>query len=395
MDKVLAATVMTVGSAFVVGLVLAFLGSIKLNLARHLDMGDRSNRAVASLFALLNLSLLPSMLVSGILIDSVGVRWVLLGGSVLTATAVGTLSQLPSYGRAMMAVLLAGIGSAALGTACIVLMPYAFLSSDPRELVVHKINLGHVFIALGALLTPALSDVLFRTLQFRRTIMVLGALCLVPAGMCLVPALAQELPASANLGPDKIVDDVLTHLLPLVMAGLVFFCYAPLEGAVSVWTTTYLTETGDGEGKAAWILTGFWTTFLMSRLLWAYLMFLDPKHDIWPWVLVAFSLTTALVLGNQASTGNRTTARLGLLLLGFFLGPIFPTLLGLLLEAIDPQFRGTTYGLFFAFGSVGSLMLAPFVGRHPKGQAAHVFRVPLILALVMTLMAVGFVLVGK
>jgi fucose permease len=127
----------------------------------------------------------------------------------------------------------------------------------------------------------------------------------------------------------------------------------------------------------------------------AYLMFLDPAHNNWPWVLVLFCLMTALVLGNQASTGNRATARFGLLLVGFFLGPIFPTLLGLLLREIAPQFRGTTYGLFFAYGSIGSLMLAPFVGHRARGNAADVFRVPLILALLMTLLAVGFVLVDN
>ncbi len=395
MDEVLAATVLTVSGAFVVGLVLALLGSIKLNLARHLQLGDRG---VAGLFAGLNLALIPSMLASGVLIDRFGVRWVLLGGSVLTALAVFTMSRMPRYRWALVAVLVAGLGSAAISTACIVLMPLAFFSDDdPHASIVLKVNLGHVFIALGALLTPALTDVLFRILQYRRTIIVLAVFCLVPAVLCLVPALGQTLRPPADQGTGKITANILQNLLPLILAGLVFFCYAPLEGAVSVWTTTYLTDTGDGERKATWILTTFWTAFLASRLLVAYLLYARHVQAIWHWLLVVFALLATVTLGNQAGTASRTRARVGLIFIGFFLGPIFPTLLGLLLNlrTIPPDFRGTTYGLFFAFGSLGGLLLAPFVShRVEEDSLPQLSRVPLLLALTMTILAIGFVVVA-
>jgi MFS family permease len=392
MNEVLAATVMTVSGAFVVGLVLALLGSIKLNLARHLQL---SERGITGLFACLNLALIPSMFASGVLIDRFGVRWVLLGGSILTAAAVFTMSRMPRYRRALLAILLAGLGSAGISTSCIVLMPLAFFSeADLRATLVLKVNLGHVFIALGALLTPALTDVLFRTLHYRRTIIVLSVLCLVPAVLCLVPSLGENLPHPTDQGTIRILDNVIQSLVPLLLAGLVFFFYAPLEGAVSVWTTTYLTEMGDGEGKATWILTGFWTTFLASRLLVSYLLYTRHAQHVWPWLLVLSSVLTAVVLGNQVGTASRTRARVGLLFIGFFLGPIFPTLLGLLLSLpqIPEKFRGTTYGLFFAFGSLGSLLLAPFVGhRVGTDSSLQLSRLPVVLALFMTILAIGFV----
>ncbi len=58
---------------------------------------------------------------------------------------------------------------------------------------------------------------------------------------------------------------------------------------------------------------------------------------------------------------------------------------------------GTTYGLFFAFGSLGSLLMAPFFGRRfePDEDAnRHLSGVPLLLALGMTVLAIGFVTVA-
>ncbi len=105
MDKVLAATVMTVSGAFVVGLVLALLGSIKLNLTKHLQLGQRG---VAGLFAVLNLALIPSMLASGVLIDRFGVRLGHAGRLPLLTAAwrVLTMSRMTqAYWRALLAVL--------------------------------------------------------------------------------------------------------------------------------------------------------------------------------------------------------------------------------------------------------------------------------------------------
>ena len=273
-------------------------------------------------------------------------------------------------------------------------MPLAFFGDTDRQAsVVLKVNLGHVFIALGALLTPALTDVFFRTLRYRRTLLVLAAFCLIPALLCIPPALAGSLPRAADQGADRIAEHLSRDLPWLLMAGLVFFCYAPLEGAVSVWTTTYLTEMGDGERKATWILTAFWTAFLTSRLLVAWLLYAKHGNQFWPWILVFSAILATVSLGNLAGTASRSRARLGLLLIGFFLGPIFPTLVGLLLKPVGEHFRGTTYGLFFAFGSLGSLLLAPFIVRRGDRDTTLRGLVPLLLALAMTILAIGFVVV--
>jgi len=54
-------------------------------------------------------------------------------------------------------------------------------------------------------------------------------------------------------------DGLYWHVL---LAGVVFFFYAPVEGAIGTWSTTLLTESGysDGGGRAAVRVSGgrFW-----------------------------------------------------------------------------------------------------------------------------------------
>ena len=265
------------------------------------------------------------MLVTGYLIDTLGVSVVLIVGSLVTSAAIFTLSMSLTYRRAFVAVLFIGLGLAAVGTATVVIMPLAFFPRDTTPAEARALNLGHVFIALGALATPVLTDVLLRTMAYRRTVMLLALLSLVPGFLCFLPAFGDEL-FQQNANQFKLTDGSLdalraarvpeavldkldkpdlkdhdldrddfkdqvsraltesergryqalilkkaVHLGPeseklwhnplawhLLLAGLVFLFYAPVEGSVGVWSTTLLTEAGCSERRAAIILSCFW-----------------------------------------------------------------------------------------------------------------------------------------
>ena len=81
-----AVTVVTACSAFTFGMVLALLGSLKLALAKRMNVGEGR---IGLLLSALNLALMPMMIVTGLLIDGpVGVRSVILVGSLLTAVVM-------------------------------------------------------------------------------------------------------------------------------------------------------------------------------------------------------------------------------------------------------------------------------------------------------------------
>jgi MFS family permease len=359
-------------------MILALLGSIKLALARQLQVGE--NRIGGLLFAL-NLALIPMMLLAGVLLDHLGFRVVLIVGSLIISAALFVLSLTPSYQRAYAALLMAGMGLAAVATATVVLMPLAFF--DNSKYLTRSLNLGHVFIALGALTTPVIADLFLRTLGYRRTVIVLALLSLVPAFLCILPVFGE---AVASQNHDVVgqtfslwTDHRAWHLF---LAGLVFLFYAPLEGALGIWSTTLLTEAGYTESRANLLLSGFWTTFLSSRLLVAIIPF-TQRWD--PWLLVIPALLSAAVLGNLAGSVGKAPARNGLLLAGFLLGPIFPTLISMVFREY-PEDRGISYGAIYAIGSLGSLVVSPLLGLRVKEgtNKAHIaMRISMLLALLM------------
>ncbi len=375
----------TITAALVFGICLALLGSLKIALAKRLNLGEGR---VGFLLSALNGAMIPLMLLIGFLIDALGAKTIVILGSLTTAFAVASIGLRPSYGRAFGSLLLAGLGSAGLGTAALVLMPRAFFGMD--QMASASLNLGCAFIALGALVAPILSDVLVRLLEFRRTAGVLAVLCMAPAlAAALTPG--EQLHVGVQ-GPDlfALLSDANLWLL-----GLVFFFYAPLEGSVSVWATTYLTDLGQGERGAAWIVSVFWGAFLASRLLAA--MWLHWAATPWlePWLIITAGLLAAAVVGNMIGTGHRAAARYSLIMLGFLLGPIFPTLVGWAFE-LAPTAPGAAYGGVFALGSVGGLVMAPLVGaRARQAGVQSALYVPMMLALALTAVALVLALTGE
>ncbi|SRR5712691_8177058 len=374
-----AVTVVCISGAFVFGMVLALLGSIKLSLARRLDIGETR---VAGLLAALNFALIPMMLLSGVLIDKWGPGRMLILGSLTTGIAIFCLSLARTYWQALAAILLVGLAGACVSTGSVVLMPKAFWPDNEAA----SLNLGNVFFGLGALVTPALADLLLRTLDFRKTVGILGLVCLIPACAAALAGGEQlqfQQAERADLGA------VMGHWT-VWLAGLVFFLYGPLEWSIATWATTYLTDLGWKERRAAWLLSGFWLTFLSSRLLMGYL---QRPHGVLPrgsepWVILVMAMLAAIALGNLAGAHSRGNAGTGLLLLGAAFGPIFPTLVGVIFNEFPPQERGTAYGAMFALGSIGGLVVPPVIGNLARRKSVQFsLRVPAVMCMFLTLAA--------
>src|SRR5262249_8099861 len=84
----------TIAGAFAFGMVLALLGSIKLPLAKRLEIDEAR---VGGLLSALNLALIPMMLLSGMLVDRLGIQGVLIVGSVLAGLAIFALALVKTY----------------------------------------------------------------------------------------------------------------------------------------------------------------------------------------------------------------------------------------------------------------------------------------------------------
>jgi hypothetical protein len=366
------------------GMVLALLGHLKTVLARRPP--EPGTRRIDLLLSLLNLALAPMMLAAGLLVDFWGVRQTIIAGSVLLSLAFLSLSSGAAYKRTVFAVAVAAFGAAAVGTSSLVLMPQGLFGTHETTA---SVMLGLVLVALGALLTPPLIDLLVGGIGFGRTMAVIAFLALVPAFLAALPERGTFGGAAspAALAP-------LLQNAAVWMACVVFFCYAPLEGFISVWVTSLLNSIGHPERQVRW-LAGFWGAFLLSRLAVAFIEHAGYLGDqVAHWFLIGTAFLTAVALGNLAGAVRAINAGKGLLLVGFFLGPLFPLLAGMVFRMSHTHdLPGTTFGLLYACGSFGSLALAPLVSLSARASNIGVaLRIPLFISLVLAAATVLFVL---
>src|SRR5207244_6923248 len=117
-----------------------------------------------------------------------------------------------------------------LGTAASVLMPPAFFPPAPAA----SLNLGYVFCASGAFLTPFVADLLLRRLVYGRVLTLLAIVALLPAVMCAFTR-QDAFPAPGDEGPASVLANPTLWLI-----GLAFWLYSPLESSLSTWATPYL-----------------------------------------------------------------------------------------------------------------------------------------------------------
>jgi fucose permease len=379
-----AVTPLTICGAFVFGIVLALIGSLKLTLMRKLELRETH---VGALLSVLNLSLLPMMLIAGILLDDFGARIVMLIGSLVTALGLYFAGLSVSLSQTAASILVVGAGSAFLSVGSVVLMESAFY---PDHLSASQ-NLGNVFFGLGALLTPPLLETLLEKVSYRRALTVLACVALIPGIMALITA-ADAFPY--HLGTGHIAEIVSSKAV--ILTGIVLLIYLPLEWVLGAWSQTFLMGLGMSERSSVFTLSGFWLAFLASRFVTAMLM---ASGWIAPgiadaWLIIVLALAAGVALGNMAGARNAKGASLGLILSGAFLGPIFPTLVGILFSSkfIEPDQRGTAYGAMFSIGSLGGLLLSPIMGAYAGHRGMRTaWRVPIILALVISLVGIGLV----
>ena len=362
----------TLLSALTFGGVLRLVGAIQQPLARRFGFEEHRPGIWLSVFYL---SMVPMMLVSGLLVDRLGLQEMLVAGSLLSCLGIFVLALCRTARAALYAIFLIGMSETCLCVGAVVLMPEALIQSNEAAAA----NLGFVFFGLGALLAPALVDLLLQTVGLRRT------LCLA-AVVCLAPALVALLTSSSLFRTGHVSGDVWQIPRSPAFWGIAvaFLLYCPLEGTLGVWGAVYLQELGHKERQARFLAAGFWLGFLGSRVLAAILQqreVLTRTFD--PWMICLLALAAMVLLGNLSGTQHRRNAAAGLFLLGALLGPIAPTLVGFLFQQF-PLDRGTAFGGVFTLGTAGSLFLPPLFGFYERrGSLRQALLIPTVGAFLL------------
>jgi len=367
------------------GMGVALLGSVKIALAKRLQMDEARVGGLVSMFGF---AMIPVMLAMGFLTDLLDKRIVVVAGSFLMVASLLVLARSVKYWSALIAILLLSAGWSALVNVLNVLMQSAFGGTQT-----YAMNLGNFFFGLGAFLTPLLIAFLVRRTGFAPTLLVLAAFTLlsgvlafgVDFGAMLPPAVAGTDPGIGALLSDRI----------MWLTALALLFYAPMEATMAAWATTYLGDKGMAEGQAATTLSGFWLAFMCSRLATALLVARFPLPAGGDTLLiVGLSILCILVWAGAVFSRSSVTAGTMVVLAGLLFGPTFPTLVGVLMghvsQDISPELGGRAVGLFFMVGGIGWSVIPILIGAYArKTSIQRGFLIAVGAAVGLTAMAVA------
>ncbi len=372
------AALVAFSGVFVLGVIFAILGSIKLKLAEILQIDDAQ---VGKLFSALMFSGLIASLVIGPLTDMLGYGIIAALGFALSGISLWLLAAAISYRSALIACLLLGIGAIGVNTGNVLGPTVLFGGQDPSR----ASNLLNILFGLGALLTPLVMAFLLGRLGYKKTVAFLGLVLFVPV---ILPRFA-ELP-TPGAGFDAMESMRLLANPAVLLGGMGLFCSIAIQSSLAGFVTSYLKSYEFSDEKAGALLSGFWIALILSRVVAT----AAPPSIAPGIVLPIVTLLMAVSIALMIVTRSAFMAALFSLLAGFFLGPIFPTLVGESLSktnAIGMGTAGSVFGLIFAMGLCGGIVVPTMTGKHAVRHGIRKsLRISLGVSLVLVLIGSMF-----
>jgi len=384
---------MTIATLLAGGMGVALLGSVKVALAAKLRMDEAR---VGGLISAFGIAMIPVILSVGFVTDLVGKQPVVVGGGVLLAVSLVVLGSAATYAMALVGVILFSAAWAALVNVVNPMAAIAFGGSKA-----YSMNLACFYFGVGAFVTPLGIRLLLRRLSLAKALWLLAVAALVPAALAAgadfsslastgggqATPVATEATAAAP-GLASLLRDPILWLCTL---GLLF--YGPLEAATGAWTTTYLSDRGVGASAASGLLSAFWLTYTASRLvtaLAAEAIGLSPANE--RMLILACGLAAVAVLSGVVWGRGRAMAVAMVLAAGLAFGPIFPTIMAVLLGHFPASLHGRAVGVLFAVGAIGTATIPVAMGAYAKRTSVQRgFLIAIGSAVALTAAAVALV----
>ncbi len=349
------AAVVAFASVFGLGIIFSVIGAVKLKMAEVLEIDDAK---VGGLISALMFSSLVVVLVIGPLMDKVGYKAIAVLGFAAGGVCLWILATARSYGLALVACLLLGIGAMCVNTAGNVLGPTVLFGGENAPAASNLLN---VFFGVGAFVTPLIAAALLSRMGYTPTVSIIGAVCFVPI---IIALLSKYPPAPPGFDISQSLGLIANPAV--LVGGIALFCYIGLEVSMGGFVSTYAKSHDLTDERAGAVLSGFWISLMVARLAAAgALNLVEPtKHAI---------LIPILAVGAVISISIMVTARspgmgiFGTILTGLAFGPCFPTLVGVTFTktaAIPLGIAGSVFGLIFAIGLAGATLLPMAIGKY-------------------------------
>lgn len=340
---------------FVFGIVMALLGAVMPLLTERLSLGLDD---AGTLFLVTNAMMLAASLVVGPAMDRFGMKAPLALGAIAVAVALLGIARAARFGDLLPAVALLGFGGGALNASTNTLV--ADLHDDPQAKAA-ALNVLGVFFGFGALFLPFSLGVLLSRAGLPGVLAGAAGLCALTGALAL--ALRFPAPKQAHGWPLARVGSFVRTPLVLALACLLFF-QSGNEFVLGGYFATFATrELAMPIASASYLLAAYWAAIMISRLTLSRAVLRFGADRI---VLGGALLAAAGAVG-VAVAQTPAVAVAAILLTGFALAGIFPTVLGIAGTAFR-QHSGTVFGILFTVALTGGMTM-PWIAGHLAERA--------------------------
>lgn len=311
----------------------------------------------------LSLGLGVGIVIAGPLVDRWPRRALYVAACASVAAACLVLGPETDFRRLLASTIVIGFGAGFYETVLNALIVETHGDAAPRRLV-----FIHSAATLSAALTPLFFDALrhpgpvfdflalpgLPDLAWYDTFRVAGALHLlliVAAARVPMPARRREARASEN--GSRIVSE---DRIAFVAICIATFAYVGVESALTLFVADHArTDLGLDASRAARTISGFWSGLLIGRLA----VGLSPRAPGAGTTALLAAIASAIVV--SFGLGWISPPELAMAGAGFFLGGVFPVMIGLAGRAL-PRNAGLAVGLAGGLGSLGGFVVPWITG---------------------------------
>ncbi len=304
------------------------------------------------LFFLYYLSYVVITFMSGVLVDWIGERWVLLLSQIFLMLGFSLVSLAPTFSLVQWGMLVLGCGGGFCEAPLSGLVAKVFSGEEG-----YALNLSQISFGLGAASGPFLMGYFLQQGISWRIMYVVAAL--VSLGLFLLFFFERPLFQAYPPSPREKNWRTLFHARGVLFASfLAIFLYVGAEIGSSAWISTYLVK----ELKANIYLGGvamaiFWGAITVGRIVFAQMSRFIPSSFLLRFA-VSMSLIS-LILFNVARSVEVVLWALGGVGLGY--SAIWPFIVANVASKVN-HLQATAIGFTVAFGGIGALFFPWFMG---------------------------------
>lgn len=332
------------GGIFIFGIVMALVGAIVPALSERVPMtlGD-----IGTLFLVMNFGMLVASLVIGLVTDRGGLKLPLAVGAALVGAGLLIIAAADRYVSMLWAVACLGLGGGALNAGTNTLV--ADLHDDVNRKAA-ALNLLGVFFGFGALLMPFSVGALTARFGVPPLLITGAVLCLVVA----LAAAALRFPAPKQHQGWPLANMPRFLRMPVIRAlALLLFFESGNEFLLGGYISTFLTrDLNVTLAHASYWLAGFWGAIMLARVgLSRALLRVSAETIVLSGALLSVVGSLLIAAAPTAAVGG-----FGILLTGFALAGVFPSVLGFT-GARFSEHSGTVFGILFTIALGGGMTI--------------------------------------